>query len=136
MKASPRQLEMLLEESQNSGAQGQNPGPPPAHQVLSCAFAGSHSSSQDEATHRAVEELIRVISHSNVAISVEDIDAIVGAGTGQDGEGEQEVEVVEKLEKEEEGDYPETPKSCQFSYNPAGLDPVSRETCFASRVRL
>ena len=75
-----------------------------------------------------------MISHSNVAISVEDIDAIVGAGTGQDGEGEQEVEVVEKLEKEAEGDYPETPKSHQFSYNPAGLDPVSHESCFATRV--
>ena len=39
VKASPRQLEMLLEESQNSGAQSQNAGlPPPAHQVLNCAL--------------------------------------------------------------------------------------------------
>merc|ERR1712029_1005393 len=61
VKASPRQLEMMMNES---------------------SAALTHR--RNDKTHRAVDELIRVISNSNIAISVDEIEALVGAGTNDE----------------------------------------------------
>merc|ERR1719394_832002 len=42
------------------------------------------SKSVADITHRTVDELIRVISDSNIAISVDEIEALVGAGTNDE----------------------------------------------------
>lgn len=72
IKASPRQLEMLMEESNVNKV-------------------------QDEPTHEAVEELLRVLSDPNIAISVDEIEAIVG--------GREHIKLTEDF-REESSNFP------------------------------
>jgi len=75
VEASPRQLEIMMEESR---------GHVDTRHVDTRPVPCDLSKSVADITHRTVDELIRVISDSNIAISVDEIEALVGAGTNDE----------------------------------------------------